>query len=103
MQVTSSLEAVATAVESQHQRNTNNQNNQNNQLSASTTSVGETTTNNSTEKQTASGRNIFYNFFSISFDKNSFPSQSLKILTFRVKLSDSIFFLLGLSPIVKLI
>ena len=32
-----------------------------------------------------------------------FPRQSLKILTFRVKLSDSIFFLLGLSPIVKLI
>ena len=30
-----------------------------------------------------------------------FPSQSLKKFTFRVKLSDSIFFLLGLSPIVK--
>ena len=35
--------------------------------------------------------------------KNTFPRQSLKRFTFRVKLSDSIFFLLGLSPIVKLI
>ena len=35
--------------------------------------------------------------------KNYFPSQSIKIFTFRVKLSDSIFFLLGHSPIVKLI
>ena len=34
---------------------------------------------------------------------NAFLRQSLKIFTFRVKLSDSIFFLLGLSPIVKLI
>ena len=33
----------------------------------------------------------------------NFPRQSLKIFTFRVKLSDSIFFSLGLSPIVKLI
>ena len=32
-----------------------------------------------------------------------FPRQSLKRFTFRVKLSDSIFFLLGLSPIIKLI
>ena len=32
-----------------------------------------------------------------------FPRQRLKIFTFRVKLSDSIYFLLGLSPIVKLI
>ena len=32
-----------------------------------------------------------------------FPRQSLKIFTFRFKLSDSIFFLLGHSPIVKLI
>ena len=32
-----------------------------------------------------------------------FPRQSLKILTFLVKLSDSIFFLLGHSPIVTLI
>ena len=32
-----------------------------------------------------------------------FPRKSIKIFTFRVKLSDSIFFLLGLSPIVKLI
>ena len=32
-----------------------------------------------------------------------FPRQSLKIFTFRVKLSGSIFFMLGLSPIVKLI
>ena len=32
-----------------------------------------------------------------------FPRQSLEIFTFRVKLSDSIFFLLGHSPIVKLI
>ena len=35
--------------------------------------------------------------------KIMFPRQSLKIFTFRVKLSDSIFFLLGHSPIVKLI
>jgi hypothetical protein len=33
----------------------------------------------------------------------AFPRQSLKIFTFRVKLSDSIFLLLGHSPIVKLI
>ena len=33
----------------------------------------------------------------------SFPRQSLKIFTFRVKFSDSIFFMLGQSPIVKLI
>ena len=41
----------------------------------------------------------------LSFPKNKFPRQSLKIFTFRFKLilSDSIFFLLGLSPIVKLI
>ena len=32
-----------------------------------------------------------------------FPRQSLNIFTFRVKLSDSIFFLLSLSPIVQLI
>ena len=32
-----------------------------------------------------------------------FPRQSLKIFTFRVKLSDSIFFLLSHSPFVKLI
>ena len=32
-----------------------------------------------------------------------FSRQRLKIFTFRVKLSDSIFFLLGLSSIVKLI
>ena len=36
-------------------------------------------------------------------NKITFPRQSLKIFTFRVKLSDSIFFLLGHSPIVKLI
>jgi hypothetical protein len=30
-----------------------------------------------------------------------FPRQSLKIFTFCVKLSDSIFFLLGLSPTAK--
>ena len=36
-------------------------------------------------------------------EKNIFPRQSLKRFTFRVKLSGSIFFLLGLSPIVKLI
>jgi hypothetical protein len=35
--------------------------------------------------------------------KKIIPHQSLKIFTFRVKLSDSIFFLLGLSPIFKLI
>ena len=33
--------------------------------------------------------------------KKKFPLQSLKRFTFRVKLSDSIFFLLGLSPIVN--
>ena len=32
-----------------------------------------------------------------------FPRQSLNLFTFRVKLSHSIFFLLGLSTIVKLI
>ena len=32
-----------------------------------------------------------------------FPRQSLKLFTFRVKLSDLIFFLLSHSPIVKLI
>ena len=31
-----------------------------------------------------------------------FPRQSLKVFCFRIKLSDSIFFLLGHSPIVKL-
>ena len=36
-------------------------------------------------------------------EKSIFPRQSLKISTFSVKLSDSIFFLLGHSPIVKLI
>ena len=35
--------------------------------------------------------------------KISFPRQILKIFTFRVKLSDSIFFLFWLSHIVKLI
>ena len=35
--------------------------------------------------------------------KTCFPRQSLKIFTFRVKLSQSIFFLLGHSTIVKLI
>ena len=35
--------------------------------------------------------------------KKIIPRQSLKRFTFRVKLSDSIFFLLGLSPIFKLI
>ena len=38
----------------------------------------------------------FFNVFKLLF-----PRQSLKIFTFRVKLSDSIFFLLGHSPIVK--
>ena len=33
--------------------------------------------------------------------RNHFPLQSLKIFTFCVKLSDSIFFLLSLSPIVN--
>ena len=37
------------------------------------------------------------------WNENYFPGQSLKIFTLRVKLSNSIFFLLGLSPIVKLI
>ena len=35
--------------------------------------------------------------------KKTFPRQRLKIFTSCVKLSDSIFFLLGHSPIVKLI
>ena len=34
---------------------------------------------------------------------SNFSRQSLKIFTLRVKLSDSIFFLLGHTPIVKLI
>ena len=43
-------------------------------------------------------------YYETSFKKiKKFPRQSLKIFTFRVKLSYSIFFLLGLSPIVKLI
>ena len=36
-------------------------------------------------------------------EENFFPLQSLKIFTFRVKLSESIFFWLGHSSIVKLI
>ena len=32
---------------------------------------------------------------------NIFPRQSLKIFTFRVKSSDTIFLLLGLSPVVN--
>ena len=36
-------------------------------------------------------------------NKTFFPRQSLKVFTFRIKLSDSIFFLLGHSPIAKLI
>ena len=39
----------------------------------------------------------------VSLNEIHFPHQSLKIFTFRVKLSDLIFFLLGHSPIVKLI
>ena len=39
----------------------------------------------------------------VFLQKIFFPRQSLKIFTFRFKLSDSIFFLLGHSPIVKLI
>ena len=35
--------------------------------------------------------------------RGNFNTLSLKRFIFRVKLSDSIFFLLGLSPIVKLI
>jgi hypothetical protein len=35
--------------------------------------------------------------------KKNFPRQSLKIFAFRVKLSDSIFFLFGHSSIAKLI
>ena len=34
-------------------------------------------------------------------EKKSFPRQSLKRFTSYVKLSDTIFFLLGLSPIVN--
>ena len=36
-------------------------------------------------------------------EKSSFPRQSLNRFTFLVKLGDLIFFLLDLSPIVKLI
>ena len=39
----------------------------------------------------------------LDFSENNFPCQSLKRFAFRVKLSDLIYFLLGLSPIVKLI
>ena len=39
----------------------------------------------------------------IAWKEIDFPRQSLKIFTFLVKLSDSIFFLLSHSPIVKLI
>ena len=46
---------------------------------------------------------IKQNFPRIRLKKIYFPRQSLKIFTFRVKLSDSIFFLLGHSLIVKLI
>ena len=42
---------------------------------------------------------VSYNIDRIT--KKTFPRQSLKIFTFRVKFSDSIFFLLGYSPIVK--
>ena len=38
-----------------------------------------------------------------NIEEKTIPCQSLKIITFRVKLSDSIFFLLCHSPIVKLI
>ena len=44
-----------------------------------------------------------YIFLKYKLIKKRFPRQSLKMFTFRVKLSYSIFFLLGLSPIVKLI
>ena len=49
--------------------------------------------------------NLFTNLFVSNFQdlKITFPRQSLKRFTFRVKLNDSIFFLLGYSPIVKLI
>ena len=47
---------------------------------------------------------IYVNLPELNFlSKINFSRQSLKIFTVRVKLSDSIFFLLGLSPIVKLI
>jgi hypothetical protein len=46
---------------------------------------------------------IFNNKHEKLYTKKYFPRESLKIFTFRVKLSDSIFFLLGHSPIVKLI
>ena len=42
-------------------------------------------------------QNIYLKF------RNTFPRQSLKRFISRVRLSDSIFFLLGLSPMVKLI
>ena len=38
-----------------------------------------------------------------AIQRNYFPHKSLKIFIFHVKLGDSIFFLLGHSPIVKLI
>ena len=47
--------------------------------------------------------NIIKLFFGSIVSSKIFPSQSLQRFTFRVKLSDSIFFLLGLSHIVKLI
>ena len=42
--------------------------------------------------------NFFYPYI-IKILKNIFPRQSLKRFTFHVKSNDSIFFLLGLSPI----
>ena len=42
-------------------------------------------------------------FGSVYHEKILIPRQSLKRFAFRVKLSDSVFFLLGLSPVVKLI
>ena len=47
------------------------------------------------EHQSKKCNNVEYKYI---LEKNKFPSQSLKIFTFRVKLSDSIFFLLGHSP-----
>ena len=48
-------------------------------------------------------KNIIFIFRRDIFNVTTFQRQSRKRFSFRVKLSDSIFFLLGLSPIVKLI
>ena len=56
--------------------------------------------------QAGDNKGTFINYghrFSLYSRKDNFTRQCIKMFTFRVKLSDSIFFMLGLSPIVKLI